>query len=257
MKYKVPLIVGNWKMHPQSLTAAKKLYREIKKELGRPQHVRIGIAPPSIYLAELSKLTNGKTIALAAQNVHWEKLGASTGEISLPMLQSIDVTQVILGHSERRAMGETDAVINKKVTACLKAGMTTILCVGEQKRDRNGSYFTFVENQVRKAVAGIPRTKLDNLTIAYEPIWAIGTGDTATAQDAQEMRLFIQKVLTNIYERNIARKVCILYGGSVNSKNAEELYVDGAVDGFLVGGASLRAAEFGSIVKSVASHANQ
>lgn len=257
MKRNTPLVVGNWKMNPQTRTAASKLFKEVKKSINNARFTEIVAAPPFVYIQEIAKLRNGKKIGIGAQDIHHEKLGAFTGEVSLPMLSSLDVSYVIIGHSERREMGETDEEVNKKVAASLKADITTIVCVGEKKRDSHARYFSFVEKQIRRACAGVSRNKLSNLVIAYEPIWAIGTGDTATPHDAHEMRLFIQRILTDIYGRNSAMNVRILYGGSVNGKNAEELFVDGTVDGFLVGGASLRADDFGAIVSAVETHAKK
>jgi triosephosphate isomerase len=164
------------------------------------------------------------------------------------MLASIDVTHVIIGHSERRRAGENDESINQKMHATIKSGMTAIVCVGEWERDHAAHYLTFVEKQIRSAVGGISKAKLDRVVVAYEPVWAIGTGNTATPEDVHEMKLFIQKVLVDIYGRAAAQKVRILYGGSVNGNNAESLMRQGLVDGFLVGGASLSADEFKTII---------
>lgn len=254
-KLTYPLVIGNWKMHPQSASAAKNLFGDIKKGLSRISDVSVVVAPPTIFLPEVYKAHSGnKKIMLGAQNVHWDKLGAYTGEISLGMLAGFDVSHVIIGHSERRAAGESDEMINKKVIAALKANVITVLCIGEAVRDTQGNYFRTLETQIRTALASVSKTKLGSLVVAYEPIWAIGTGKAATPADAYEMKLFIQKVLTDLYGRNAAMKVRILYGGSVNAKNAAELMREGMVDGFLVGGASLRASEFVGIVNAVRSH---
>lgn len=250
-----PLIVGNWKMNPQSVGAAERLAADIKDDLPRTSRADVVIAPPFVYLDCLRKVRNkSKKFVLCAQNTHAAKMGTYTGEVSLPMLKSLEVTHVILGHSERRAAGETDEEINKKIHATLKAGCTAIVCAGERERDVSGNYFTFVERQIRAACMGIGKSKLANLAVAYEPIWAISSGDgdgrTATAEDAHQMKLFIRKVLTTLYGRDAALKIRLLYGGSVNAKNAEELLVKGEAEGFLVGGASLRAHEFVEIVRS-------
>lgn len=247
------LVVGNWKMNPQSHQAATRLASDLKKGLLRKKGVDVVLAPPSVFIAALGKVRNGsKAFALGAQDVHWEKLGPHTGETSASMLKSFEVAYVIVGHSERRASGETDESVNKKVRTLLKEGIIPIVCVGEKKRDTAGHYLSLVEHQVRAACAGLSRTKLPQFVIAYEPIWAISSGDgkgrTAIPADAHEMKIFIQKVLTDIYGRNYAHHVRILYGGSVNAKNAEALMTEGMVDGFLVGGASLRADEFMSVV---------
>jgi triosephosphate isomerase len=188
---------------------------------------------------------------IGAQNVHPESLGAFTGEVSIPMLKSLDVSHVIIGHSERRKAGETDNEVNAKMMSVIKAGLTAIVCIGETKRDHGAQYLGYIEAQIRTACAGLSRAKLGYLVIAYEPVWAIGTGNTATPGDVHEMKLFIEKTLTDLYGRNYAQKVRVLYGGSVNPKNAGELMRDGMVDGFLVGGASLSAKDFSDIISAV------
>ena len=247
-----PLVIGNWKMNPQSVSLSTKLATDLKKNLQKIEHIDVVIAPPHVYLDAVQKVKGDvKTFSLGAQNVHSEKLGPHTGEVSLTMLQGFGVSYVILGHSERRAEGESDEVVNKKLIATIKAGLTGVVCVGEIKRDHSGQYLSHVEAQVHKALASISKTKLGQVVIAYEPIWAIGTGNTATAGDVHEMKLFIEKVLSDMYGRNLTQKVRIIYGGSVNEKNAVELFTEGMVNGFLVGGASLHADEFTRIVKAV------
>lgn len=248
-----PLVVGNWKMNPLTETMAVRLARDIKKGCARIQDVAVVIAPPSLYLGTVHKILDGShQVQLGVQNVHWDKLGAHTGEISLPMLKNFAVSYVIIGHSERRELGETDVMVNTKIQAALKAGITPIVCVGEKMRDHSADYLGFVERQIREACKGVPRAKLSRIVIAYEPIWAIGTGNTATPADAHEMKLFIQRILTDLYGRAVAMKVKVLYGGSVNAKNAEILLSEGAIDGFLVGGASINADEFIQIIKIAA-----
>jgi triosephosphate isomerase len=249
-----PLVIGNWKMHPQTDTLAKRLAQDLKKALAHKDDVTVVIAPPATFLATVGAVRNGaKSFRMGAQNVHKESLGAFTGEVSLPMLRSFGVEYVIIGHSERRAAGETDAQVNEKVMAVVKAGLTAVVCVGETKRDHGAHYLGDIERQVREAVRGLSKAKLGNLVIAYEPVWAIGTGQNATPEDVHEMKLFIEKTLTDLYGRNYAQKVCILYGGSVNAKNAGDIMKDGMVDGFLVGGASLSAKDFTAIVESARS----
>ncbi len=249
-----PLVVGNWKMNPQNAEIAKRLGADVKKMVAKHRNVQIVVVPPAIFIPIVATtLTSGKSYAIGAQNVHAEKLGSHTGEISLSMLKSFDVRYVIVGHSERRMSGETEEEVNKKVGAVIKNGMTPILCVGESRRDQSAQYLGEIEHQIRSACAGLSRTKLGELVIAYEPVWAIGSGQTATPADIHEMKLFIEKTLSDLYGRNYAQKVRILYGGSVNAKNAADLMRDGVIDGFLVGGASLSAKEFSSIVKAVES----
>ena len=247
-----PLVIGNWKMNPASLVLAKKLARELKKKLGLQQEITTVLVPPFVYTESVRTLLgNSKAILLGAQDAFSEGEGSYTSQISIPMLKDLGVRYVILGHSERRALGETDREINAKLVASIKAGLVGVLCVGEHKRDIGGQYLSFIEEQVRHALKGISKSKLDAITIAYEPLWAIGTGTNATPADVHEIKLFIERILTDIYGRTNARRVRVLYGGSVNSKNARELYSEGAVDGFLVGGSSLKAEEFASIVRTL------
>lgn len=254
-KKHTPLVAANWKMHPKSVGAAKKLFLEIRngvKKEKRPVHVMV--APPTPFLSDLQRLSPSGSIALGAQSVFHEAQGAYTGEVSVPMLKSVGATQVIVGHSERRALGDTDTEIAQDLVAALKQNMTAILCIGEQKRDSHGHHFNIVEEQLRSAVAHIPKTKVKQMVVAYEPIWAIGTGQNATGEDIEEMRLFIQKLLSDTFGRKAADAVRVLYGGSVNKKNAADILEKTSVNGFLVGGASLRAAEFVEIVKITAEH---
>lgn len=245
-----PIVVGNWKMNPQAVAVASRLATEIKKKIARIEGVDIVIAPPAIFLSVVADNRNGKhPFMLGAQNVHSEKLGAYTGGISLPMLESFGVTHVIIGHSERRAEGETDEMVNRKIHAVIKANCTAIVCVGERERDHAAHYLNTIESQIRIACAGISKSKLERLVIAYEPIWAIGTGNTATPEDAHEMKIFIEKTLSDLYGRSYAQKVRIIYGGSVTGKNAYSLMTEGMVDGFLVGGASLHADDFTEIIQ--------
>lgn len=256
MKRKHPLlIVGNWKMNPATIGQARKLFLSARKELGRKKlRTEVAVAPPFPFIVELQRLSPSQRIRLAAQDVHFERTGAHTGEVSLPMLKSVGVSAVIVGHSERRAAGESDDEIYQDMQAIFKSNVTAIVCVGETKRDTQGHYFTFVENQLRSALKNLPKTKLRQLVIAYEPVWAIGTGKVATPEDVHEMKLFIQKVIADRFGRAAIPKVRILYGGSVKKKNAKELLTTGQVDGFLIGGASLKPKEFGGIIQIAESH---
>ena len=248
-----PLVIGNWKLNPTSQTLAVNLYADVQKGVARLKGVDVAVAPPMVFLAPVAEKAKGKKTFVVSQDVFWEKLGAHTGETSPEMLKSLGIKTTIIGHSEVRAEGETDEEVAKKVEMAVKLGHHVVLCVGELERDEKGHYLGFVEHQVRMALSGVPKAKLGNVAIAYEPVWAIGTGNTATAHDAHEMKLFIQKILSDMYGRAAVSKVRVLYGGSVNKKNAEELFREGEVDGFLVGGASLRAEEFVEIAKIVAS----
>jgi triosephosphate isomerase len=246
------IIVANWKMNPQSLNEAKKLFNSVKNWIKRNsdilQNVRIIICPPFVYLSNIA-LSNFQhqtsNISLGAQDLFWEEKGAFTGEISPRMLKNLGVEYVIVGHSERRKiLGETDEMINKKLKAAIKAKLKPILCIGEKRREVGSRKYEEIKNQLKKALKGIPNSFFqlpDSLIIAYEPVWAIGTGNPCKPEDAKEVLLFLRKIL----------KFPILYGGSVKSKIAKD-YIEVAFDGLLVGGASLNPKEFIEIIKSVA-----
>lgn len=246
----IPLVVGNWKMNPQNMEKAQALFGEIKKAVGTKNAVaQVAIAAPTLFISGLEKVSKKSRIALCSQDVSVSELGAHTGETALSMLKSVGVSYVIVGHSERRAQGETDDVVQKKTEVVLQGGQTAIVCVGEKVRDAHGDYFNVVEAQVKSLLATLKKVHLSRLVIAYEPIWAIGTNKHATAEDVQEMKLFIQKIIADVCGRTMVAKIRIIYGGSVNKDNAKELLEVGNADGFLVGGASLKPAEFASIVQ--------
>ncbi len=249
MKAHTPLVVGNWKMNPATLGQARKLFLDIRTALGKKQRVtQVAVAVPTPFISDLQKLSPSGRIALSAQDVFFERTGAFTGEVSLPMLKSVGVSSVIIGHSERRARGESDEEVYKDIQAVIGSRVTAIVCVGESERDAHGNFYTVVEQQVRTALKAVPKTKLAQFVVAYEPVWAIGTGNHATSEDVREMKMFIQKIIADVFGRTAIPKVRILYGGSVKKANAKELLDTSAVDGFLVGGASLKAKEFAGII---------
>ena len=251
MKKTVPLIVGNWKLNPVALADAAALAGAIaRKHKGTPEPY-VAIAPPFPYLAEVGKKIKKSTVCLAAQDVHFQNIGPYTGEVSVSQLKDLGVEFVIIGHSERRALGESNEVVRQKVQMVLKHRLVPIVCVGERERDDQGNFFTFIEAQLRSLAEVIPPAQMKKVVIAYEPIWAIGTGNTATNDDVKEMQLFIETVLTKLYDRPTAKNVRVLYGGSVKPHNAAELHAEGDMGGFLVGGASLKAEDFAAIIKAV------
>lgn len=251
MKKSVPLIVGNWKLNPVTLSEASDLAKAIARKHKSTPEPYAAIAPPFPYLAEVGKKISKSSVGLAAQDVYFKNIGAHTGEVSVLQLKDLGVKYVIIGHSERRAMGESDSDVQQKVLMVLKHRLIPIVCVGETDRDDQGNFFTFVEAQLRSLAEVLPASQIKKVVIAYEPIWAIGTGNTATKDDVKEMQLFIESVLTKIYDRPTARAVRLLYGGSVKPKNAVELHSEGDMNGFLVGGASLKAEDFLAIIKAV------
>lgn len=243
------LIVGNWKMNPSTLGNARKLFLDVRERMGkRAADVQVVVAPPVPYIGVFRELSPTGRIALGAQDVSREEAGAHTGEMGASMLKSVGVSHVIVGHSERRAAGETEEQIAAKLQQVLGAKLTAILCVGETKRDKQGAYFTTVETQLTAALQGVATSAAKHLVVAYEPVWAIGTGNDPEPEQVEEMKLFIQKVLADRFGRAVIAKVRILYGGSVTPKNAEALLVEGKVDGLLIGGASLRARDFTEII---------
>ena len=245
-----PLIVGNWKMNPATLSRAEKIVVDIQKGLrGRVGASEILIAPPLPFVSDLKELAGAQKIAFVAQDVSAAESGAYTGEVGISMLRSIGIKMVIIGHSERREGGDIDDVVKAKLDRVIGNKLTAILCVGEKERDRFGDYFTTIESQLTTALADVSAEDLKHLVVAYEPVWAIGTGENATPEQAEEMRLFIHKVLSDMYGRAGSEMVKIIYGGSVHDDNAADLLKIGHVDGFLIGGASLDAKEFVSIIK--------
>lgn len=245
-----PLIIGNWKANPATIARAEKILVDVQKGLvGRKGQSEIAVAAPVLFVGELKALAGSQKIEFVAQDVSSLEEGAHTGEVTVAMLRSMGVKAAIVGHSERRARGESDAEINLKVKALHAAKSTAIICVGESQRDGTGDYFNTVEEQLTSGLVGIEPENLKHLVVAYEPVWAIGTGKHATAAEAEEMRLFIHKVLSDIFPREEAETVRVIYGGSVSPENVEGLLSVGRLDGFLVGGASLVAKDFVEIVK--------
>ncbi len=249
MKHTQALVIGNWKLNPGTNLEAKTLFSDVRKKLPKDAVAKIVVAPPFLFIPELAKTASEK-IALGAQDVFYEERGALTGEIGAGMLASFGVQYVIIGHSERRLLGETDEQVNKKIQAVLKRRMTPVVCIGERVRDSQGQFFNDIAAQIKSLTQGFTNTQLQKIVIAYEPIWAIGTGKTATAENVKEMQLFIVSTLTKLFERKMAEKVRLIYGGSVKESNAKELYEQGGMSGFLVGGASLNALEFTAIIRA-------
>lgn len=257
------LVVGNWKMNPQSLSEANRLFDSVGAEAEKNKNVQAIICPPFIYipvLAGLSAFAKGYDgLAFGSQDCFWEEKGAFTGEISAAMLKDSGCEYVILGHSERRRyFGETDETLNKKIKAALLAGLKPILCVGENDEQRkNGKTEDVLRNQLEndlKGVSGpnpqVPSSKFQVPVVAYEPVWAIGTGNACEPKPALSAVLFIRKILTRLFNRQNPENFQILYGGSVNAKNAVGYVKTGGINGFLLGGGSLDPKEFGEIMKT-------
>lgn len=240
------IIVANWKMNPKTAKEALALFEAVKNGARSIKNAQVIVCPPFLWLPKLK--TTG-ALKLGGQNCHWEVSGAYTGEVSAAMLSVSGARYVILGHSERRHyLGETDEVINLKIKAALKAGLRPILCVGEKEGEEMN---LVIEEQVTKALAGLTVNQTKEIIIAYEPVWATGTGRACLPDDALSAALFIKRLVTKLYSRFLADKILVLYGGSVNSHNAADYLIKAGMNGLLVGGASLDAEEFVKIVKNV------
>jgi len=246
------IIAGNWKMH-KTITESIELANGLKREVFKlnTQNVDIVVCPVFTALSEVSEVVADSDIRLGAQDVHWEKEGAFTGEISCSMLRDAGCQFVIIGHSERRLyFGETNESVNKKIKAALSCDLTPILCVGETLKEREaGKAFEVLDDHLKNGLVGISEEDLLKLLVAYEPVWAIGTGKTATPQQAQEAQVYIRNLLKKMYNKDAAGSVRIQYGGSVKPENIAELIRQPDIDGALVGGASLKVESFSEIIK--------
>ena len=250
---RMPLVIGNWKMHG-TLGEARVLATALRDGLKRPRGVEVVCCPPFTALAAVAEILGAGPIQLGAQTCHHEAAGAHTGEISPAMLADLGCRFVLLGHSERRReLGESDGLINRKVGAALAHKLTPVLCVGESAEERRqGLTFTTVEGQLRAGLAGLAGDTLGRIVLAYEPVWAIGTGVTATPGQAAEVHGYLRGLLSELASKEAAQKTRILYGGSVSADNADALVAEPEIDGALVGGAALNAQGFIAIVRKAA-----
>ena len=244
------IVAGNWKMNNNQFQT-KELLNSIKS-FEIPNDVRVMVAPAFTQLSQSKEILSNTTITVVAQNINAAVSGAYTGEVSADMLKGIGVITTLIGHSERRAIFcETDSIIKEKVKAALDADMEVIFCFGEQLADRkSNNHFKVVARQLETALFDLPETQWNKIILAYEPVWAIGTGETASPNQAQEMHKYIRNLILENYNQKIAEDVAILYGGSVKPNNAREIFSGKDVDGGLIGGASLKAADFIEIVSS-------
>ncbi|RCS28002.1 triose-phosphate isomerase [Polaribacter sp. WD7] len=248
------IVAGNWKMNndkKESKALIKSLKKAIKKE--SLKNTRVIVAPTFVNLSSSVKVAKDSKIEVVAQNMHQAKNGAYTGEISADMLKAIDIKTVILGHSERRTyFNETDETLAAKVDAILENDLETIFCFGELLEDRkSNNHFSIVERQLKNALFHLEATAWKSIVLAYEPVWAIGTGETASPEQAQEMHAFIRSIIEKQYNASVADTVSILYGGSVKPANAEEIFSKPDVDGGLIGGAALKVEDFTAIIKAI------
>lgn len=245
------IVAGNWKLN-KNLTETEALLTELSAKLPDTT-AEVMVAPTFVNLAAAVRHLESSTIEVVAQNMHFAASGAYTGEISADMLLNIGIDTVIIGHSERRAyFGETDEILAKKVTTALEKNMRIVFCFGEELEDRkSGNHFNIVEDQLKNALFSLEQGSWKNIVLAYEPVWAIGTGETASPEQAQEMHAFIRKTITDAYDNGVANNVSILYGGSVKPGNAKEIFSKPDVDGGLIGGAALVADDFAAIIKAI------
>lgn len=245
-----PFVAGNWKMNTDSQGAVA-LAQGIAAQVSNDD-VTVAVCPPFVYLAAVADATKGSSVAVGSQDVYFEGNGAFTGEISTDMLKDVGATYVLCGHSERRhVIGETDALVNQKLKASLAAGLLPILCIGELLEERDADKTEAVcEVQLKEGLAGVTAEQMASVTIAYEPVWAIGTGRTATPDQAQDVHAFVRKVLAELYDEKVAQETRIQYGGSAKPGNAAELMGQPDVDGLLVGGASLKVDDFVAIINA-------
>jgi triosephosphate isomerase len=253
MSSRKKLIAGNWKMNKTAADGVA-LAQELVTAAGKQSAVEVVVCPPFTALESVAKALDGSLLKLGAQNLHPEPFGAFTGEVSAPMLRALFVTHVILGHSERRQyFAETDAFINLKTLAALKHQLRPILCVGETLAEREaGTTLKVVQTQVERGLEGVSKEQAAGLVVAYEPVWAIGTGKVATAEQAQEVHAFIRGLLGKLFTEPVAARVRILYGGSMKPANAAELLGQKDIDGGLIGGASLEARGFLELIAAAA-----
>jgi triosephosphate isomerase len=249
MTSRKPLIAGNWKMFKTS-QEANETASKLVELVTDASHTEIMIAPPFTALSTVAEIVKGSNVSLGAQNLFWENEGAYTGEISSAMLVSTGCRYVIIGHSERRQFfGETDEMVNKKINSAVKNGLIPILCLGESEKERDADEtFSILDKQIKRGLESFSSENLKTLVIAYEPIWAIGTGKTASSDQAQEVHCFLRESLDKLFNSSLSESIRILYGGSVKPDNIKELMEKPDVDGALVGGASLQAESFSKIV---------
>jgi triosephosphate isomerase len=245
---RIPVIAGNWKLF-KTISESVALVNDLKPLVANNQGVEIVVAPVFTALSRVSDAIEGSNIRLAAQDCYWEEEGAFTGEVAPKLLKDAGCSYVIIGHSERRQyFGETDLTVNKKTMAAITAGLSAIVCVGELLVERESEQtFSVIETQIRGSLAGLTADAFTHVVLAYEPVWAIGTGKTASDGQAQEVHVFIRRLISRLFNQSVADAVRILYGGSVKPDNVKGLMAQPDIDGALVGGASLKAESFAAI----------
>ncbi len=252
MKRKI--IVGNWKMNPTSLAEAQNIFKKVKNTASKLRSTHVVMCPPHVFIGKFAPMkTTGRkqTVGIGAQDVFYEAQGAYTGNVSAPMLKELGLTHVIVGHSERRAAGETDEVVSKKALAALESGLHPIICVGETSRDPQSMYLDTLKNQIKNSLSKIPKKLLGQIVVAYEPVWAIGVKEAMDPGTIEEMSIFVKKVISDISDHQSGISTPVLYGGSINFRNAPDIMTRGKVDGLLVGRESVNTPGFIELLKAV------
>ncbi len=255
------LIVANWKMNPQTLKEAERIFNSVRRGFKNTKRVEVVICPPFLYISSLKSSQKRKSLhgsrqvsnlKLGAQDCFFEERGSFTGEISPAQLEDLGCQYVILGHSERRRyLKETDEIINKKIKKCLEFKLNPILCIGESLEEReNGQTINILQTQIKEGLREITKKEMQTVVIAYEPIWAIGSGNACSVDEAQSIGLLIKKIVAQLYGRTVFKNLRVLYGGSVDSENAANYIKEARLDGLLVGGASLKSEEFLEIIRN-------
>ena len=245
------IVIGNWKMNPTTLDEARRIFRSIKSVSEKLKSTSVMLCPPFVYLPALLNTRGESSISIGAQDVDFQEQGSFTGRISPLMLKDLGVSRVIIGHSERRAQGDTDEIVSNKMKSSIEAGLLPVLCIGEKERDTSGVYLDFLKNQIKSSLKGVHKKDIVKVTVAYEPLWAIGAKEPMNPDMIYEMSLFIKKVLSDIYGHHEAISTTVLYGGAVNFRNAVDIIVKGKVDGLLVGRESVNTEGFNQLLKTI------
>lgn len=246
------LLIANWKMNPSSEKEAKDLIKGYVKKIKTSKGVDTVICPPFPYISSVKSQYRGTKIQLGSQGVFFEKKGSYTGQVSVDMLKDFGVSYVILGHSEKRAFGDTSLDVAKKAKVCIKSGIVPVICIGEKERSDDGKYLKYLQTELTDSLDGISRNDISKLVIAYEPIWAIGKTNPMSGHEMHQMSIFIKKVLVKKYGKNILNKVRIIYGGSINDSNADDMVENGNIDGLIIGRASLDPDQVFKLIKLLA-----
>jgi len=244
------IVVANWKMNPQSFADARRLFIVTKTIAERMKKVDIIVAAPTIFLRDLRKGYRGKRVSFAAQNMHWMEHGSYTGEISATQLKDAGIQYVLIGHAERRAMGETNEVIARKMETALKAGLKVIFCIGEKERDATGRYLHVIREQIEHGLRNVQKKYVKNIIVAYEPVWAVGKDKAMDGQEMHQMSIYIRKTLVGLFEK-AGMDTPVIYGGSVDEIKELEVLTDGEVQGLLLGRASIDPFVFPKLIGAI------